>query len=128
VRALLVDWQRMGLYKSVFRFDGPLPDLREVEREALRRLGNIKGIEARFVESNDVVARSVFDPFTHPVVCAILEELGGQPVSLSDGRPVAAEIPPWALRRIREMPWRDRMAVRFHWWAWLLGTAKPRRQ
>jgi hypothetical protein len=116
----------MGLYMSEFRFDGTLPDLEAVQDEARRRLGGTRGIESLEVKGQKVVAYSMLDPFTHPVVCAILQEMGGQPVG-HDGRPVAVTVPAWAHRPIREMAWGERMAVRYRWWAWLFGTARPRR-
>lgn len=117
----------MGLYQSNFRFGGALPDLKAVRVEARRRLGNTRGIEGLLLEGQTVVVRSTFDPFTHPVVCAILQEMGGEPVGLNDGRPLGTQPPSWAHQPIREMAWRDRMGVRYRWWAWFFGTARPRR-
>lgn len=114
----------MGLYMSKFRFDGALPDLESVQHEVRRRLGGGGGIESLVAEGQIVVACSMLDPFTHPVVCAILQERGGQAVG-QDGRPVAVSVPAWAHKPIREMAWRDRMAVRYRWWSWLFGTARP---
>jgi hypothetical protein len=111
----------MGLYQSNFRFESGPPDLDVVRTEARGRLGSVRGIEALEVDGQILTARSMLDPFTHHVVCAILLEMGGQPVSLRDGSPVHLEVPPWARRPIREMPWRQRMAVRYGWWRWLLG-------
>jgi hypothetical protein len=116
----------MGLYQSNFRFEGALPDLDAVRAEAHRRLGGTYGIEALELEGQTVVARSMLDPFTHPVVCAILQEVGGRPVDICDGQPIASEVPAWAHKPIREMAWRDRMAIRYRWWAWLFGTMRPR--
>jgi hypothetical protein len=115
----------MGLYQDHFRFDDGLPDLNEVRAEAGRRLGGTGGIEALYAEGQTVVARSMLDPFTRPVVCAVLRERGGQYVGF-DGEPRDARIPAWAHRPIREMAWSERMAVRYRWWAWLFGTARPR--
>lgn len=115
----------MGLYQSNFRFEAVRPDLEVVRTEARRRLGSARGIEALEFDGQTLIARSMLDPFTHHVVCAILVEMGGQPVSLRDGTPVHLEIPAWARHPIRDMPWRERMAVRYRWWGWLLG-ARPK--
>ena len=114
----------MGLYKDCFRFEGELPDLEAVRAEAERRLGDAGGIESLTVEDGLVCAYSMLDPFTRPVVCSILQELGGQYVGL-DGQPKATQFPEWAHRPIREMGGRDRVAAKYRFWAWLLGTAKP---
>lgn len=118
----------MGLYQSNYRFAGAPPDLDAVRVEARRRLGGSRGIEGLELEGRTVIARSMLDPFTHSVVCAILEEMGGQAVNIRDGRPIVSEVPAWAHKPLREMTWRDRMAIRSRWWAWLFGTMKPRRQ
>lgn len=115
----------MGLYQSSFRFDDALPDLDAVRAEVRRRLGSDWEIEGLEIEGRTVIARSMLGPFTHPVLCAVLVEMGGQPVSYR-GEPIEAAIPSWAHRPIREMRWRDRMSIRFGWWAWLFGTARPR--
>ena len=113
----------MGLYESNFRFDGAPPDPQLVLTEARRRLGNVGGIEALEVEGQVLIARSMLDPFTHHVVCAILLQMGGRPVSIGGGQPVQIAVPPWAHHPISEMPWRQRMAIRYRWWQWLLGGA-----
>lgn len=120
------DFFGMGLYQSNFRFEGALPDLDAVRAEACHRLGDANGIEGLELEGQTVVARSMFDPFTHPVVCAILQEMGGRPVDIRDGHLIASEVPAWAHKPIREMAWRDRMAIRYRWWAWLFGTMRLR--
>lgn len=112
----------MGLYQSNFRFDGPLPDPESVRAEARRRLDSPRGIEALEIDGSTLIARSMLDPFTHHVVCAILLELGGTPVSLRDGTPVHLDVPPWAHHPLREMPWSERMALRYRWWRWFFGT------
>ena len=112
----------MGLYQSNFRFESAPPDPEAVRTEALRRLGTVRGIEALDFDGQLVIARSMLEPFTHHVVRSILLEMGGQPVSLRDGTPVQLEIPTWARHPIRDMPWRERMAVRYRWWGWLLGV------
>jgi len=112
------------LYQSNFRFEDAVPNLDAVRAEAERRLGSTGGIEGLEIDGQTVIARSMLDPFTHPVVCAILLELGGRPVSIKDGQPVAPDVPPWAHRPIRELPWRRRMSIRYRWWAWLFGTAR----
>jgi hypothetical protein len=118
----------MGLYQSNFRFEGELPNLEAVRTEARRRLrwygaDQIEGLE---VQGQTIIARSMLGPFTHPVLCAVLQEMGGQPVSLFDGRPEDAPVPTWAHAPISDIPWRDRMAIRYGWWAWLFGTARLR--
>ncbi|MBL0220400.1 MAG: hypothetical protein IPQ07_41835 [Myxococcales bacterium] len=112
----------MGLYRSKFRYASEPPDLKAVYAEAGRRLGGIGGIENLELEGNAVIAYSFMDAFTHPVVCAILEELGGQQVRGAHDEPVASMIPQWAHRPIREMPWHERMAIRYRWVSWLFGT------
>ncbi|HMA95624.1 MAG TPA: hypothetical protein VKP30_23205 [Polyangiaceae bacterium] len=113
----------MGLYLDRFRFDDALPDLNAVKAEVERRLGNARGLDGLEVEGQNVCAYTMLDPFTRPVVCAVLQELGGQYVDLKgESRPLP--IPQWAHRPIREMRWSERMAVRYSWWAWLLGTAR----
>lgn len=125
----MVDSFGMGVYQSNFRFEGPLPDLDAVRDEVRRRLGSpLDGIYGLEVEGQTVEATSMLDPFTHPIVCAVLQELGGQPVSVRDGQPIASEAPAWAHKPIREMAWSDRMAIRYRWWAWFIGAAWPRRK
>ena len=116
----------MGLYRSRFRFEGALPDLEAVREEAHRRLGNTYGVENLVVEGQIVEVYSMLDPYTDPVMCAILQEMGGRAVG-SDGQLVVRSVPDWAHRPLHEMTWRERMAIAWPWWAWLFGTAKPRR-
>lgn len=111
----------MGLYQSCFRFDGAPPDLQEVRAEAERRLGGTTGIESLEAEGQTVVACSLLDPFTHPVVCAILQERGGKAVNVHDGEPDAMVVPVWAHSPISDLPWLERLAIRCRW---LLSTAK----
>ncbi len=113
----------MGLYQSNFRFED-LPDLEVVRVEVRRRLGDLSGLEGLEIQGQTLVARSMLGPFTHPVVCAVLEEMGGQPVSIVDGQPVSAHTPEWAHAPISDMSWSDRMAIRYRWWAWFFGTAR----
>lgn len=114
----------MGLYQSNFSFDGAPPALEVVRAEVLRRLGSLADLEGLEVDGQTVVARSMLGPFTHPVVCAVLEELGGQAVDIVNGLPVKADIPDWARAPLSELTWSSRMAIRYRWWAWFFGTAK----
>lgn len=59
-----------------------------VRGEARRRLGSTRGIEGLELDEQTIVARSTLDPFTHPVVCAILEEKGGRAVDIRTGQPI----------------------------------------
>ena len=116
----------MGLYQSIYRFDGTLPELDAVYAEARRRLGSTYGIHGLTVSGDTVVARSTLDPFAYPVVCAILEELGGQRLDGRNGQPAPSEVPSWAHAPIRDMPWYKRLAVRYRWRARLSGISNPR--
>ncbi|HMA91252.1 MAG TPA: hypothetical protein VKP30_01140 [Polyangiaceae bacterium] len=113
----------MGLYMDHFRFDGALPDLDAVKSEVERRIGSAWGLDGLEVKGQTVCAYTMLEPFTRPVTCAVLQELGGQYVDLN-GEPRALPIPEWAHRPIREMRWSERMAVRYRWWAWFFGTAR----
>ncbi len=114
----------MGLYQSNFRFSGPIPSVSAIEAEARRRLGSIRGLEGLSVEKQTIIVCSMLDPFTHPVLCAILQEMGGQEISPSDGTPVAQNIPSWARRPLSELTWSQRMSIRWPWWRWLFGSAR----
>jgi hypothetical protein len=118
----------VGLYQNNFRFERTLPNLEEVRVEARRRLGWYwaRAIEGLETDGQLVIARSLLNPFTHPVLCAILQEMGGQSVSNFDGKPQKMDVPAWAHAPISQMPFGERMATRYRWWAWLLGTARPR--
>lgn len=56
----------------------------------------------------------MLDPFTHPVVCAVLEARGGQPLSLRDGTPVRSRVPDWAHHPLRELTWGERTSASDH--------------
>ncbi len=106
----------MGLYQTNFRFDGPLPDLDAACEEVRRRLGRQNGLEGFELNGDVVIARSALDPFTHPVVCAVIVEMGGQELHLTDGNPVITESPIWALSPLSDLSWKERMAIRLRWW------------
>lgn len=107
----------MSLDQTSFRFDGVLPDLAAVRSEAERRLGSASGIASITTEGKTVVAQSMLDPFTHPVVCAVLEEMGGKPLSARDGSPTTLGIPDWARRPISELGFFGRMKIQLAWWS-----------
>ncbi len=117
----------MGLYLDRFRYAAGLPNLDEVRAEVHRRLGFSDGIVGLRIEGQTVEATAMLEPFPRAIVCAILQELGGQRVD-AHGQPIDALVPAWAHKPIREMPWRTRMAVRFGWWAWFWGSAFPRKK
>ncbi len=124
-----VTFQAVGLYQTIFFFEDALPNLGDVRVEAHRRLGwlGARAIEGLETEGQLVIASSMLNPFTHHVLCAILQEMGGESVSHFDHKPQKIEIPTWAHAPINQMPLSKRMAIRYRWWAWLLGTARLRR-
>lgn len=87
----------MGRYRSDFRFEGPVPALDTVRAELRRRLGArpsaLDSLEAR---GQVVRVTSFLAPFSHELVRAILEALGGQPLSPLDGEAVGFSAPAWA--------------------------------
>ena len=114
----------MGLMQSKFRFEGPVPSLEVVRAEAKRRLGTLRDVESIHAEGQVITVSSMLGPFTHPVLCAILEAHGGRSVHLVTGAPSSQVAPAWAHAPIHALPWRQRFAVRFGWWRWLFGTIR----
>jgi hypothetical protein len=106
----------VGLYQSNFHFAGETPDLAGVRAEAKRRLGSIRDIECLETTEQTVTLRSMLGPFTHPVVCAILYELGGTPVDIVSGAIIDWAPEGWEHIRLRDMTWRVRLSLRFRYW------------
>ena len=114
----------MGVYLDRFRFQAE-PDLAAAQAEMVRRLGSDAGIEGLHWKNGTVEATTMFGPFDRTVVCAVLEETGGQWVD-GFGTPMPLEIPAWARKPVNALRWSQRMSIRYAWWAWLFGTALPR--
>ncbi len=119
----------MGLYLQRFDFgtESQVPDLSEIRREAISRLGSDAAIEGIEVRGAVVEVRTMMDPFAHLILPAILMERGGRPLEIGGG-PTTLDIPEWAHGRLRDLPWLERFRIRHRWWSWLIGTARgPRR-
>ena len=75
---------------------GGLRGLEDVRAELRRRLGarpsSLQALEAH----GHVVAYSALSPVSHALVCAVLQERGGQPIDPRNGQPSDAPVPKWA--------------------------------